>query len=391
MPKTIAITPSWYWPAGIARITGIPPFSVYELCVRRSDRDRPQETAIVAGNSRLSAADLRGEVDRLAAPLAARAGTDGRAILVGESTVDMILMLLGALAAGLHLRIVRPGTDLAAAAREFGASLILDGPGAVEPAEGTVAPPPTNGRGPKLNEPAVTIDGANGPVSHSHRSLLAGALGLVTFLDARPERPWLATLPLWRWEGLVSVIIPLYLGATLVLPPPGADAEGVVQTIAREGAGFAFTDIEEAAAWTRDAKKGVKDARRILEAILLSTQGMFDPDDRRRISRSFECPALTTWGMPETGAVFASHQSWYLDESIGIPVSNVHVVPADPRTGTPIQALWELVESAEVTVRSPSLMCGYEGAEHPERFVDGRFRTGMIASSDANGMIYLLG
>ena len=391
MPKTIAITPSWYWPAGIARITGVPPFSIYELCVSRGDRDRPQETAIVAGNVRMSAAELRGEVDRIAAALTARAGAEGRAVLVGDTTFDTVVLLLGALAAGLHLRIVARGTDLAATAREFGASLILDGPGAVEPAEGTVAPPATNGKGPKLNVPAVTINGAYGPVSHSHRSLLAGALSFVTFLDARAERPWLATMPLWRWEGLVSVIIPLYLGATLVLPPEGADADTVVGTITREGVGFAFADLDEAATWTRDAKKNVKDARRILEAFLLSTQGMFDPDERRRVSRAFECPALTVWGMPETGAVFASHGSWYLDESIGIPISNVHVVPADPRTGTPIQALWELVESAEVTVRATSLMCGYEGAEHPERFVDGRFRTGMIASSDANGMIYLLG
>ena len=128
----------------------------------------------------------------------------------------------------------------------------------------------------------------------------------------------------------------------------------------------------------------------MLDAFLLSTSGLFDPGQRQRVGRSFESPALTVFGLPETGAIFASHQSWYLDESVGIPISNAHVVPADPRNGTPIQALWEMVESAEVTVRGPALMCGYEGAEHPERFVDGRFRTGVVASSDANGMIYIL-
>ncbi|MBE0610144.1 MAG: hypothetical protein IH609_12235 [Dehalococcoidia bacterium] len=72
-------------------------------------------------------------------------------------------------------------------------------------------------------------------------------------------------------------------------------------------------------------------------------------------------------------------------------MTNAHVVPSDPRTGQPIQALWELVELAEVTVFAPSLMTGYDGHEAPERFAGNRFRTGMLASSDANGMIYLLG
>jgi len=33
---------------------------------------------------------------------------------------------------------------------------------------------------------------------------------------------------------------------------------------------------------------------------------------------------------------------------------------------------------------------GYDGDSHPERFRDNRFITGIIASSDANGMVYLL-
>jgi acyl-coenzyme A synthetase/AMP-(fatty) acid ligase len=184
------------------------------------------------------------------------------------------------------------------------------------------------------------------------------------------------------------VLLPLYVGAPLVLAPP--DAEAFAQTIEREQVGYAFHDLEAAAAITREARRAVRRARGTLEGILLSTPGVFDPGDRQRVGRAFECPALTVFGLPETGVIFASHQSWYLEESVGIPVSNMHVVPADPRTGAPIQALWELVESAEVTVRGPTLMCGDESPDHAARFVDGLFRTGVIASSDANGMIYLL-
>jgi len=99
---------------------------------------------------------------------------------------------------------------------------------------------------------------------------------------------------------------------------------------------------------------------------------------------------LTLYGLAETGPIFAAHPQWYMDESIGIPVTNAHVVPADPRNGAPIQTLWELVESAEVTVKGPALMTGYENRNDLDYLTEGRFRTGVIASSDANGMIYIL-
>jgi acyl-CoA synthetase (AMP-forming)/AMP-acid ligase II len=154
--------------------------------------------------------------------------------------------------------------------------------------------------------------------------------------------------------------------------------------------GFAFDGLETAAYWTREAKQAAKEARRVLEAFLLTVDGTFDPDQRRRVGKSFESAALTVWGLPETGPILASHQSWYMDDSVGIPITNAHVVPSEPRTGEPIQTPWELVESAEIAFWSPALMAGYEGGDHPARWAGGRFRTGMIASSDANGMVYLL-
>lgn len=388
MPKTIAITPSWYWPPSTQRVTGVPPFSVYELCIARAARDNPAGPALVSGATRFSAAQLQDEIDKRASAIRAQAGNGARVVLSGAPTFENVLLFFAGLAAGTRIRIVDPHADIQSAAGQFDAKLVLHEGLANEP--GTAA----NGHQPAMDElraPAVTIDGAIAPVNHSNRSLLAGALALDTFLDVSRERSWIATLPLSRWEGMLSVILPLYLGVPLVLPPAGADPETIVQTIVRERVGYAFDDLDTAAMWTREAKKSVKDARRVLEGFLVSVSAMFDPDARRRVAKAFECPALTIWGIAETGPVFASHQSWYMDESVGIPMTNAQVVPSDPRTGEPIQALWELVESAEVTVWSPSSMVGYEGAEHPERWAGARFRTGMIASSDANGMIYLLG
>lgn len=382
MPKTIAITPSWYWPTGISRVVGVPPYSIYELCLLRNERLRASDIALIAPEGQMTFEQLRAEVDRRAQSLAVAAGESRFAVLAGELTRDNLLELLAGMAAGVRLRIAPPGADLAALAN----SGVIAGQ---EPTAGTTAIPDT-----RLLDPSrasVTIEGSTAPVNHSDRSLLAMAISMATFLDADRKSAWLSSLPLSSWQGLMAVIIPLYLGAPLVLPPPTADPDSLLALIAKHQVRFAIAGLESFAHVCREAKRAAKDARRTLSAALLAVDGPFDPDQRRRVSKALECPALTFWGMPETGPVFAAHQSWYIDESVGLPMTNAHVVPSDPRSGQPIQALWELVEMAEVTVFSSSLMAGYDDAKAPARLAGNRFRTGMMASSDANGMIYLLG
>lgn len=138
-----------------------------------------------------------------------------------------------------------------------------------------------------------------------------------------------------------------------------ADPEQFADAIVRYNPAYALTELSSAMRATRDAKCMVKKSHDVLNAIFLTTAGAFDPGDRERVGKSFRCHALTAFGLPETGVILATHPQWYLDESIGIPITNAHVVPADSRNGSPLQTLWELVESAEVTVKGPSLMTGY--------------------------------
>jgi len=353
MPKTIAITPSWYWPARVPRVVGVPPFSLPELLSDRRARHDPDGLAVVDGVERLTNAQLAAEV-----AAAASGNIDAGAMSSADPTVRGLVAFLGALAAGRQVRF-----DESGAASEGGA-------GAAD-----------------LRAAAVGLAAAGTTAWHSQRGLLAGALSLGAFLQVGAERPWLSTFGLGSWEGLYGVTVPLAMGAPLVLSAPG---EGALEHIVREGAGIGFTDLASAYQTSREAKRDVKAVRGVLGSLVLSTGGMFDADQRRRVSKMFECPALTTFGMPETGPIFTAHQSWYIDEAIGIPMTNAHVVPVDPRSYTPVQTLWELVESAMVTVYSPMLTVGYEGGANEDRFRDGRFVTGVIASSDANGMIYLL-
>lgn len=383
MPKTIAITPSWYWPSGISRVVGVPPYSIYEYCVLRHQLHTPHAPALIDATGTLSFDALRTEVDRRAQSLAIAAGEARLAVLPGDFSRESVLELLAALAAGvkLHLTAEDPHT----VASQLGAPIVA---GEEPPAESPVVPAAS---AIDVRQPAVVLEGEFGPVTHSNRSLLAMAISMATFIDADRTSPWLSTLPLSTWEGLMAVLLPLHAGAPVVIPPSRADPDALLGLIPRHGVRYAIASIESFAQACREAKRAAKDARRMLAAALLSVDGPFDADQRRRVSKALECPALTFWGVPETGPVFAAHPSWYVDESVGLPMTNAHVVPSDPRSGHPIQALWELVEMAEVTVFSPSLITPAEGAPAAGHFIGNRLRTGMLASSDANGMVYLLG
>ncbi len=108
MPKTIAITPSWYWPVGIARVVGVPPYPIYQLCLLRNERDLPDEPALIDSEGQLTFRQLREEVDRRSQPLALAAGESRLAVLPGELSREHVLQLLAGsrpgYACGLHLR-----------------------------------------------------------------------------------------------------------------------------------------------------------------------------------------------------------------------------------------------------------------------------------------------
>lgn len=379
MPKTIAITPSWYWPESVDRVAGIPPFAIHELCLLRHARDRADGVALESDEASLTWTELARLVSQCRADLDEARGDTALAVMNGDASVRQVAWLLAALSAGMFVRIAAEDVGEPSGALNLGTMPLPDVP------DDMAASLP----GVDIREPALAIEGRGGPVIHTQRSLLAGAISMATFLQPAENAKWLVNCSLDRWQGLLSLLLPMYLGETAVLAAQ-QDGEVLAAAVERYRPGYAVTDLPLATGATREAKRAVKKARDVLSAIFLNTDGVFDPGDRQRVGKSFRCAALTFYGLAETGAIFASHPQWYMDESIGIPVTNAHVVPADPRNGSPIQTLWELVESAEVTVKGPALMQKYENRNDTDYMVDGRFRTGVIASSDANGMIYIL-
>ncbi len=379
MPKTIATTPSWYWPEGTPRVLGIPPYSLEEMLVQPWIQARPHEALLVSGDTRLSGPELAQAVHAASARVAAEIPPDSSGTLYAGPDLDGVVLVLGALASGrqVHLKAL----DAAEAAR-IGETL---------PAASIGEPIASRGTHPgtATYEPAVCLDGRFGRAWHSQRSLLAWAISIRGFLPRASTEPetWLSTFSPCTWEGMTALGAALIDGGTLVLAAPGEASREAATT---EHPAWLFTSFEDAATTFAGSGRRRRSEGVPLRSALLSVDGPFDPAARGALTSSLG-NALTVYGTAETGPMLASHPSWYLDESVGIPVTNMHVVPGDPETAERITTMWELIDHAMITAWSPSLMLGYEGPTGASHLEGHRFLTGMLAASDPNGMLYLLG
>jgi len=414
MAKTIAINPSWYWPDDVPRLLGVPPMFCDRLMAERWSRRRPETVAVVDGNGAVTYAELWSRIQVVADALRRRGDTGERLALVGPGGVDGVVAFLGALAARWRPMLLDPRSQAAAeAATTVGARLAVVQPPAQAPAGveavelGELVQDATTGSGAlaphdadavrDVHEPAVDLVTADGwAAGHSHYSLVSGALSMAAFLALERAEAWLCAMPLWTWEGLYSTLVPLYTGGTAVICPPEGATDRVADLIDDHQVAYALAPFEILRDLSRGRPRRLADSlKRNLHGLMLSTDSPFAASDRRKARKALDVPILTVFGLTETGPILASHPSWYVDESVGIPVTNVEVQPANPQTDEPLDTNWELLDYATMVIRAPQLMAGYEGAAaHDERLAsrlqERWFKTWALASFDANGMMYLV-
>ena len=427
MGKTIAINPSWYWPDDVPRLIGIPPFFCDHMTVGRWAKRRPDTVALADADESLTYAELWTRVRAVAAGLQGRLDGDDRVAICGPDGIDGVVSVIGALAARVRPLLLDAGfggDESAEKAAAIGAKLaVMQSPagepsgmavveladleeagrkdGDVEQANpgsaGVSSKANGNGRVSDVHEQALDLVTPDGWLAgHSHYSLVSGALSMAEFLQLEDGSNWLSAMPLWGWEGLYSVLVPLYMGATAVVAGADGADDGIAYAVDDHSVTYTILPYDRSQDLARRRPKRLVDAfKRNLDGLMLTTDRPFSPNDRRKLRKTLDTPVLTVFGMTETGPILASHPSWYVDESIGIPVTNVEVQPANPQTGEPLDTMWELLDYATMVIRAPLVMATYEGAATEDerlgsRLEEGWFRTWAMASFDANGMMYLV-
>jgi long-chain acyl-CoA synthetase len=380
------------------------------------DTDTPADrVALVHGDERITYAELREQVDRLAGALAARGLTGGAPVaLILPNVPAFVVGFLAVLRAGAVVVPLNPHfkeAELEFHFRECGVKAVItdaDGePGCRsvaerldEPPELIVdldsledgAPPPA----PAADDDAVFqySSGSTGrpkrvPRSHSH--LRAEADAYVSAIGLTGEDSVFCTIALFHTYGMgCCLLASVRSGATLVLfdnPNPFVlqRARALAQ-IEREkatifpGVPFTFRVLAEA-----PEEADLSSLRHCFSAAAALPRTTFKAFHDR-----FGVPVRELYGCTEAGCVTVNSDADPRGTigSVGTPIEGVELRIAD-ESGEPV----EEGRIGEVLIRSAAMTPGYADAEelNAEAFRDGWFRSGDRGRIDDQGRLFLTG
>jgi long-chain acyl-CoA synthetase len=395
--------------------------------VRAAAAARPDAPAVVAGQTRLSWAELDAAVDRAAAGFAGHGLEPGARVAVQlPNGIDWLRAALGALRAGLVVVPVNTAytdPELEYVLTDSGASLFV-ATGPREPVAGVpVCPGPPEADGPP---PQVTED----PAAPSFLAYTSGTTGrprgailTAAALRANQEQCLAMTPPPVRPDDRVLLVLPLFhvyglnagfgmvaaTGACAVLQET-FDPRASLAVMAEERVTAVPGAPPMYQAWLAAADAAGSDAelRRGFAAIRMASSGAAPlPEDVWLAMR--ERAAVTVWegyGLTEASPVVASTLAAGRPKPtcIGGPLPGVEVVLRDTAatehgssTGDGDPAMDDGPDSdemeegpGEIWVRGANLFAGYwpDGADGPD--ADGWLRTGDLAYRDADGDLHLV-
>lgn len=401
-----------YWPEDVYRYLAIPGLSLDEAVVARPARRRAEHPALVLDAQMLTYRQLAQDVEGAAALLRGALLGPGasRVALALSGQLDLARLLLAGLKTRCLPLLLDPGAapaalveqlesfqpDLVIADEPLAKALSPAGPGnwRVSPAEGFWAGEAGSTAATSradLKGPAVALVGAGGHlVYHSHTSLVAWAVSWSAFVPLTEGSVVLTLEPVWRWSGLAATLAVLFRGGTCILGDPRAAPE-LVPRVQDYRPGYLMLSLDGARTLAASGGAPLRQAlRESVKGAFTVVERPFATRERRQGEAALGVPSLTLLGDAAAGPVLASHPTWYVDEAVGIPVTNVDVWPLSPATREPLPVPWEAIEYGEVGVRSPLVAVDYQAPQDRASRVTGEWvRMGVVATMDPNGLFYL--
>jgi acyl-CoA synthetase (AMP-forming)/AMP-acid ligase II len=375
---------SAYWPEDTPRYAHIPLKTVGDVTIHEAAQAAPGQTSLVGASARLSYSDLSAQVKQFGGAIRARAQRGARIAIALGDAAQMIVAAFGAFEADCVAFLSdRPlSADVIAA---FAADLIIADENLVAPNTANVVrfddllageTKEKSGRS-DFRSPilALPMPDRRGEALHSHRSLAATAISVGKFyLLAEDINVWLLEPPT-EWCALAMMLGAFQRGATVWA---GWEKPTLPDRIDYVVCG-----------WNRaqrllDDPIGAALAGKIAAGLIVSIEGAFSSSRRLRLARKLGTDVLTALGRNDLGPVVASHPAWFLNDAAGIPLPNVDLRPLNPADGVPLSIGWEVVDSAEIGVKSALAPVG-------GMLVEGWLRSGTIAQIDPTGLYFLSG
>ena len=376
------------------------PESAIVAAVRRAAARVPDRPALIAGETRISYAEL----ERRAAAAAAAVADKARGDVVGlflPNSPAFVWSLLGALQAGKTVAVLptlAPPPLLALMAAEAGLETVITA-GELAPrlAESKAAPllveqmaagagrPSAN----RAHDAAVLLytSGTTGrpkAVALSDQNILTNADGCRVSASFGNDEVMLAILPLFHAYGLtVTLMLPLVTGGTVVLLDRFAPRT-VLQTIEQQRitvmvavpSQYRLLVKEPTAADTKPLWLCISGAERLSEIVAHDFEARFKQ------------PILQGYGATEAAPVISMNApTAHRAHTVGKPLPEVRVTLREDGRALPAG------EIGEISVEGPNVMLGYHNQPQAtaEKIVDGVLRTGDRGFFDADGFLHIAG
>jgi hypothetical protein len=373
---------SAYWPEDTPRYAHVPLKTVGDTTIYPIAAAAPERIALKTGSTDLTYGELAEKARIFGKALRDRVARGARVAIALDDPLELLIAMFGAFEADV-LTFLHSGAPPKEALDAFAPELVVG----ENPPDGTA---PTATFAALMSEPgkersgrpdfrtlilAMAMPAGHGEALHNHRTLVATGISVGAFYLLNEDITVLLLEPPTNWWTIAILLGAMNRGATIwagwdeKLPQLPTSLNYVV--CGWDRAGMLLDD--EVAALTG----------RISAGLIVAIDRPFSTSRRLRIGRRLRADVMTLLGRSDLGPIVASHPAWYLNDAAGIPLPSVDLRPLNPTDGQPLNIGWEVVDSAELGVKSALAPAG-------GTLVEGWLRSNIIAQIDPTGFYFLV-
>jgi acyl-CoA synthetase (AMP-forming)/AMP-acid ligase II len=373
---------SAYWPEDTPRYAHVPLKTVGDTTIYAIAATAPERVALRTSAATLTYGELTERARIFGKALRGRVERGARVAIALDDPAELLIAMFGAFEADV-LTFPHSGAPPREALEAFAPDLLIGENSREETPttasfETMMAEPGKERSGrPDFRTPilAMALPGGRGEALHNHRTLVATGISVGAFYLLGKDITILLLEPPPNWWTIALLLGAMNRGATIWA---GWEAELPQLPVSIN---YAVCGWDRAGMLLEDELEAL--TRRITAGLIVAIDRPFSTSRRTRIARRLRADVMTLLGRSDLGPIVASHPAWYLNDAAGIPLPSVDLRPLNPTDGQPLNIGWEVVDSAEVGVKSALAPVG-------GTIVEGWLRSNLIAQIDPTGFYFLV-